>query len=1273
MQENLSYEELGYKNFFDVYYRKKRYSQNELSFVEKALKSYAAEIKEAKNEGNSASILVKFLARIGLDGAQTDVPNSDSGGNSTTDLGILKDAKNLVLIEAKDFVSKDMFSPTNFNCKSLHQAILYYFRERKENHNDSIKFVIITNFYRFYIFKASEFQRLFGANKIFNELYESFTDKTSLFSENDKKARTQAFYNECEIKLTSPKYLNSIAKNDLFDKLSLKGFCLDLEPLIKIGKIALKVLVSALKLFHKDFLFGEFNPNDANTLNQAFYDELLYILGLCEQKDGKKTLIKPSKESLDDKGTFYNAILTKLPSNKRNFETAMQFIVLWLNRVLFLKLIEANLVKFNSDKSLKFLNTHKIENFQILSHLFFEILAKQHHARSKSQHTHLNYLPYLNSSLFAKAPCEETLLDISSLSNADFEYYSKTQIKDKNTKKKAGRVKLLDYLFEFLDSFDFGSDESELENDLGEDSQAPTNQTDLISSSVLGLIFEKLNGYKEGSYFTPSHITTYMCAISLEKVLLQKFKEAYPKNFEHIQDFGNLADEVRHKIQTKPHNNNEQNALKAEFIALLNSIRICDPAVGSGHFIATALNKMIKIHYDLGLFAVQNINLYIKNEEIHIDGFAYETAESPTKALSHKIQKALFNLKRQIIENNLFGVDINPNSVEICRLRLWIELLKSSYYLQSGDEGFNSDLGENFHQMQTLPNIDINIKCGNSLVSRFDLKDTIKDDDIKEQIKQYKKLIYDYKNADKKQLSKGDFQANIDELKTSFSFSIAAPKIKNELIKKIKKHQSLYSNYLLEDTTIKGLGGITKNIVDYDLNKAEKEKAENSAAQIMLLRIKLDNALKSKHQDELYKEAFEWRFEFPEVLDEKGDFMGFDLIIGNPPYISTLDLSKSNAQNKDIYRKIYPSVSGLYDIYLLFVLLGLKLKTKFGCFAWIIPNKFLVAKYAKKTLDMLIKKKLLGQCVDVSSVKVFKNASVYPVVILGNDNANFQRYYIDEGDDLLAENLKQKTHIEWDRFKTFAEFGIKIQSGLAGFQAHSIIEFLSNKKQENSIPFAVSGSIDRYSLDTREVKYMKRTYNNPHIVPNNAISSDKWDFWCSEKIIIAGMTKQLEAYYVKTPLAIGVGVYAIYEFTGLNPLLILGLLNSKFMSYVFTNKFQDKHLAGGYLGINKNNLETLPIPQINSQNSKIADKIINLVEQILALRANVADNSQLQADLFGLAMDKKSKAKKAPSQQSLEMQKLLEKQRALETQIDTLVYALYTLTPTEIALINTIP
>ncbi|MEI2822061.1 MAG: hypothetical protein V9F02_01285 [Chitinophagaceae bacterium] len=88
------------------------------------------------------------------------------------------------------------------------------------------------------------------------------------------------------------------------------------------------------------------------------------------------------------------------------------------------------------------------------------------------------------------------------------------------------------------------------------------------------------------------------------------------------------------------------------------------------------------------------------------------------------VQKTLFREKQTIIENCLFGVDINPKSVQICRLRLWIELLKNAYYIIPDGQPQNS--GRIGNELQTLPNIDINIKCGNSLISRFSITEDLK-------------------------------------------------------------------------------------------------------------------------------------------------------------------------------------------------------------------------------------------------------------------------------------------------------------------------------------------------------------------------------------------------------------------------------------------------------------------------------------------------------------------------------------------------------------------
>ena len=1171
------------QDFLNPFYFKKIICEDEFySFID-ALKNYRANLQSNANQNEDslvANALKPFFEALWF---QAEAKHKQKG-NSEIDLALKKDSAVSVIIEAKKPKSKEIPSAENPNAKALHEAILYYFRER-EMGNLGIKSIVITDFYRFFIIKSRAFESVFYENPAFKKLYENFTAPNSLF-----KGNTDEFYNE------SKRILD-------LSEIELNYFCIDLARIFDENDFSFPSIKPIFKVLNREFLLDEFSPNDANVLNERFYRELLYIMGLDEFKEGKNILIKPSKESKIEQNTLYKCILDKLPSENRNFDFAMQFVILWLNRILFLKLVEANLVRFNADKNLKFLHLSKVIDFKTLSNLFFEILAKMPDERKDSP---LSFLPYLNSSLFERHKCEETL-DISALDdNAKLAYFNETQLKDKFAKKKQGDVGLLAYIFEFLDAFDFGSDEG---------SGELATQKELISSSVLGLVFEKLNGYKEGSFFTPSFITGYMCKQSIRKIVLQKFNE----NGYKAQNLTALRNEI---------DINKLNEANKIFL----SIHICDPAVGSGHFLVSALNELIAIKHELGLLLdcdgkrLRDIDLALENDELIIKDSSGKiidyTIPAHERIESHIIQKAIFYTKREIIEHCLFGVDINPSSVEICKLRLWIELLKYSYY-------------ENIatREIQTLPNIDINIKCGNSLISRFKLDNSLPTtQNIKNQISEYKKLVFDYKNADQNisTTKKSDIVAKIYAIKQTFRLTLKDPKTKRELENAIKKHTALYGLFMLDDESLlDGLdSGISNTFISANLSEAEQKDAVTSFANIKFLHHKLDS------NGNGYKNAFEWRFEFPEVLNENGDFIGFDLVIGNPPYISTLDLTKSDRQNKDIYNKKYPNLNGLYDIYVLFVLLGLNIRAKNGSFGWIIPNKFLIAEYAKQTFNILLENKLLEKCVDVSNVNTFERASVYPIVILGNNNATFEKFYIESQDDLLANNLKQEHYIDWNRFKTFADFGIKIQSGLAGFQAHSIVKFLTTKKKKGAIPFAVSGSIDRYSIDTNKVTYMRQIYKNPYIAPNNAVSINKWNFWKNEKIIIAGMTKKLESCYVKTPLAIGVGIYAIYDFAGLNPLLLLGVLNSKFMNYVFVNKFKDKHLAGGYLGINKNNLDTLPIFEPNAKNQKIADKIINLVDKILESKAQGKETS------------------------------------ALESQVDDLVYELYNLNDSEIKIIE---
>lgn len=918
----MKFEAMDEKEFLNPYYRKKPILEAELNEFTKALKDYKTSLENnLKNNEDSlvANALSKFFENLHFECEIKSIHK----GNSGIDLALKKDKQIQVIIEAKLPHSKEFFSQSKPNCKALHECILYYLRERKAL-NSSLKHIIITDFYRFYIFKVDLFEELFNKNKYFKEAFENFESKNSLF-----KGNTDEFYKECEKLLSSEKYLDSITRKDLFDEPSLKGVFIDIKPILEQEKPSFSKLKPLFKIFHRDFLLSEFNPNDANSLNNAFYKELLYILGLCESKQNSKLIIAKSEESKEEQGTFYTAINSKL--KEENFETILKLLILWLNRILFLKLIESNLVRFNDDKNLKFLNFKKIPDFDKLSELFFEVLAKEKSTRKKSEFA---YLPYLNSSLFEKQSIENTL-EISSLSNdLKLFYYKNTVLKDDKCKAKKGQVGLLEYLFEFLDSFDFGSDDEQSEI---------LSQKELISSSVLGNVFEKLNGYKEGSFYTPSFITSYMCKESITKVVLDKFNAQFDLDAKDISELRKSLRKEDKKAQKE----------------LLNSIKICDPAVGSGHFLVSALNVMLSIYDELNLFD-EEFYLEVQNDEILITGRKGEFIEykrpSTPKDKAHLIQQELFHTKKDIIENNLFGVDINPNSCEITKLRLWIELLKHSFY-QSFDD-------ENYHDLKTLPNIDINIKCGNSLVSYFETGKSLSHyPNIKERMSKYKRIVKDYKEGfytDKNLIAK-----EIKNLQESFKNFCLKDKFNKEikqLTNGANEYSKKYGDFLADehhDEKFKSF--FSKNMFEFSFDEkvAIKEFAN--------LKKEYDNIfnLESNH-------PFEWRFEFPEILDDDGNFKGFDLIIGNPPYIRQEELKEL----KPHLAKNYKVYKGTSDIYTYFYELGFNVLKENGILSFITSNKYTRAGYGEALREFLLKNTYILKYIDLNGIKVFDSATV---------------------------------------------------------------------------------------------------------------------------------------------------------------------------------------------------------------------------------------------------------------------------------------------------------
>lgn len=1110
-----------------------------------------------------------------------------------------------VIFETKKIGNKLEFVKENSNnleSKAFYESILYFLRENITNKNNNITFIILATAEIFYIIDAKNYLNNFAKNK---DILKSFKNCEENGGTDNS---TSKFYEE--VKNILPKIKNEISY-----------ICADFKNILK-EKDKLGLLYALLS---PQVLLKRISYIDANTLNVEFYNELLYILGLKESKENGKI------EYSEIINTFYDSISKTFKLDKDNdFENIFSLLITWNNRILFLRLLESMLLNFKHIES-PFLDLEYLPDFNNLNILFFEVLAKKENERANIPKK-LEIIPYLNSSLFEKKELERNGNEIKFLQSNNLKIYPHSILKrDKNLSikylknNKMEELPLLEYLFLFLHAYDFTTTSQDLQNNV------KTNYDKLINSAVLGLVFEKLNGYKEGSFYTPSFITNYMCRQSLDKVVIEKFNVSLNWECKTIDDIQILLDRFI---------TNKENFDKA--IKIFNEIRICDPAVGSGHFLVSALNELLLIKYNLGLLIdedgkkLKDIDLKLKNDEIvikdsenNIHNYEHPKHE---RTEAHKIQRTIFFAKKEIIENNLFGVDINPNSCEITKLRLWIELLKYSYY---------EDIQNKY--LETLPNIDINIKCGNSIISRFDLEDSLKNiPKIDKLIKDYKCLVSKYKNADGENLkhSKREIEIKINEIKENLTLNLKDPKTINSLEKEIQFHIDKYGMYLIDDKNL--LNGLTytKNLLEIgELNENEKEEAFESYGRIQALRKKLDSVLSGKE----YKNAFEWRLEFPEVLNESGDFIGFDLVIGNPPYIdyreiyeSTINKTKNYAVNKNSNRP---------NIFCFFIEKGIEVANKNGILTFINPIAMLQSDFAYGTRKLLLEKGCINYIVDCSYIKVFDAASTYPTIyefrknkkqgsikVISWKDGDFKHTHNIESyakNEQLSINLsKHRINFKKMPCKNLGELGVlKWGTSQSGYGKKKILlsdfKQLNKSKQTNYKPIIQTADIKRYSIVWQE-----------EYIPTEIYSQKIQEDFKKPKIVIARMTKNIQASFDLNKFYIGKSTLMIDLKE--NPYYILGILNSKLADFWYKYYFGTTHLACGYVRYDIPYLKQLPIPIINSSNKKISNKIISLASRIIKAKEK---NSNANTNKF-------------------------------ENEIDNFVYELYGLSKSEIRIIE---
>ncbi|HKT93929.1 MAG TPA: hypothetical protein VJS18_17325, partial [Paraburkholderia sp.] len=437
-------------------------------------------------------------------------------------------------------------------------------------------------------------------------------------------------------------------------------------------------------------------------LDEGFYAELLHIVGLRESVSGAGRTVARLAPHARLRGALIELALSRLAAREvkstseqpdaDHFELALRLCIAWISRLFFLKVLETRLLTLHGgDSPYAFLNARHIRSFSDLDALCDAVLGVDEVAPP----VRFAHLPRFDGSLFVPQDLDRSLLCMSALDeHATLPLFAATVLT-----KASGERHVLAYLLDFLAAFDFSA---------GLVAQAPAAANRrCLDAWALGLVFEKLNGYRDGAWYTPGSVAMQLARPAVTHAALNRLNRAKGWRCTSIDQLSELIED------------------RDEARTILDSLRICDPAVGSGHLLVSALNELLALKVRLGLLnarereALSACRIDVTADRLCVTRADGEqlTRERDGEAI-RKIEAALFRVKRDIVEHSLFGVDINADSVGMARLRLWIELLEHADFTAS------------------LPNLETNLKQGNATLSRFEFDALIRDN--AEQVANYR-------------------------------------------------------------------------------------------------------------------------------------------------------------------------------------------------------------------------------------------------------------------------------------------------------------------------------------------------------------------------------------------------------------------------------------------------------------------------------------------------------------------------------------------------------
>ena len=547
----------------------------------------------------------------------------------------------------------------------------------------------------------------------------------------------------------------------------------------------------------------------------------------------------------------------------------------------------------------------------ILVPMFFDAMATG--SSSRNDHPILGYVPYLNGGLFRRNALEDRIHDAGEVSLPD-EVFDPYPDEDDDLDDEEGRDKTL---LGLLSRYRFTTRES-----------TPDDQSVDPDPELLGRVFENLyqgdERHDTGTYYTPREIVQFMCREALDGYL----RDATGVEQSTLNVLRQEAVGSRDEYESIP------DVPADALIDALETVRVCDPAVGSGAFLLGALQEIVVLRRGI-LFSQQ---AYVDPRELY---------------------RMVSDWKRRIIENSLYGVDINPEAVEICRLRLWLSMV------------LDMDDPPDPYSDWALPNLDFQIVAGDSLV------DGMAGVTFKEAWPAPKDLQLDM-------VLQGSLQTlerNIDRRRREFERTHKNPNRLRELRDLIARDQKDIILLHLKDALKRARANLAALKKSDKPGKAALKRAERTIDRTRSLL----NGVESTDFT-LAQKPFLWPVAFPEVLSQGDLNPGFDVVLANPPYVR---MERINNEDELFYAQAFPEVAASRaDLLVYFYARALQILRPGGWLSFVTSNKFMRAGYGAGTRMHLPASLRIQRVIDFGDLPLFeasgKSIAAYPAVLVGS-------------------------------------------------------------------------------------------------------------------------------------------------------------------------------------------------------------------------------------------------------------------------------------------------